>query len=320
MATFSGKVVGGGLNMRTSASTNGTLILQIPNGASVSVDSSAGGNEWFRATYSGRTGYVMARYIAITAGGTAGTINTTTDPLNIRQAPLANSTVIYKAPRASTVRLLSTATVNGFYRVSSASGTGWGSASLIRIGGGGSTGTPIHQLTIQQYGSASLQGMLDTLQSQTSYSYATMDCQQAARRAYPDATYALQQGSDSMYYDSIPDTNRGLISSLTNGLQPGMLIFQQCNGGTSCSKGCGSNGLNPLRNNLPHMSHVGVVIRVDWNDGEGTALAVYQSVSKNSSPLTNSAMKALFRDDDLGGPNITSINSNWKYYGIPVPK
>ena len=143
MATFNGNVTGGGLNLRTSPSTGASSPIQIPNGTSISVSTISGNQEWFSTSYGGYSGYVMAQYVAITADGGTCTVTTTSDSLNIRKTASTGATIIFTAAKGSTLRLLDNTSVTGWFRVSNASGTGWGSSTYLTVisnPGGGTTG------------------------------------------------------------------------------------------------------------------------------------------------------------------------------------
>lgn len=65
----------GSLNMRKTASKNGSLIAQIPRGASVAIIEK--GTDWCKVTYNGETGYVMTQYLSSAApSGESKTSNT----------------------------------------------------------------------------------------------------------------------------------------------------------------------------------------------------------------------------------------------------
>lgn len=136
MASFSGTVQGGSLNLRQSCNTSSTKLASIPNGTSLTVSTVSGHNDWFQTSYSGQTGCVLAQYIAVTSGVSTCTVTTTSGSLNIRQTPSTSATVLYTAAQNSTLYVLDTSTVSGWYRVSSSSGTGWGSAPYLTISGG----------------------------------------------------------------------------------------------------------------------------------------------------------------------------------------
>ena len=143
MATFNGRVTGGGLNLRTSPSTGASSPIQIPNNTALTVGTLSGNQEWFSTSYQGYSGYVMAQFVAITADGGTCTVTTSYDPLNIRKTASTSAAIVYTAAKGSTLRLLGYTSVSGWYRVSNASGTGWGSSTYLNIGSypGGGAGT-----------------------------------------------------------------------------------------------------------------------------------------------------------------------------------
>lgn len=59
--TYQAKVVGGGLNLRESASSNADRICQIPDGTVVTVTEENG--QWGKTSYNGKTGWVMLKYL-----------------------------------------------------------------------------------------------------------------------------------------------------------------------------------------------------------------------------------------------------------------
>lgn len=133
-----GKVIGGALRLRSMASTSGAIVYSIPDGSTVEVDLCSN-QQWFRAVYSGYSGYVMSQYIHVTGGGTNATITTSSDPLNIRALPSTSSSILFTASKGMAVKVLESS--SGFYRISCSLGTGWGSSQYITLGGGGSTTT-----------------------------------------------------------------------------------------------------------------------------------------------------------------------------------
>lgn len=145
MSTFNGQVIEGGLNLRTSTSTSASSPIQIPNGTNLTVSTVAGKNDWFATSYGGYSGYVVARYIAITNDGGTCTVTTASGSLNIRKTPSSSASIIYTAAQYSTLRLLDYTSVSSWYRVSSAKGTGWAQSKFLTINtypgtGGGDVG------------------------------------------------------------------------------------------------------------------------------------------------------------------------------------
>ncbi len=59
----------GGLRMRSAMSTSSSVILTIPNNATVAV--AERGESWCKVTYSGKTGYVATRYLTFGAATTS---------------------------------------------------------------------------------------------------------------------------------------------------------------------------------------------------------------------------------------------------------
>ena len=130
MATYNGKTTCI-LNLRSSTSTSSTLIAQIPESTILSVSTINGNDSWFSTTYNGNPGYVYARYVEVTDAGATCFVHASS--LNIRLLPSTSSTKLYVAAGGAVLQLLDAESVAGWYRVSSASGTGWGSASFLTI-------------------------------------------------------------------------------------------------------------------------------------------------------------------------------------------
>lgn len=131
MATFYGKVIGGGLNLRTSPSTSANSPIQIPKHTELFVNTIDGNQAWFSASYGGYSGYVVAQYIAITNDGGTTQVTTASGTLNIRKTASTGASVLYAAARNSIIRLLDYTSVSGWYRVSSDKGTGWAQAQFL---------------------------------------------------------------------------------------------------------------------------------------------------------------------------------------------
>lgn len=128
-----GHVIGGRLYLRLSPNTSSTALTQIPDGTNLVVCNVTGYNEWFKTEYNGYNGYVMARYVAINKDGGTCLVTTASGSLNIRQTPSRTGTLLYRADRNSTLRLIDSTSVSGWYRVSSLNGTGWADASYLTI-------------------------------------------------------------------------------------------------------------------------------------------------------------------------------------------
>lgn len=158
MATFNGNVYGGSLNLRATPSTGGTALASIPNGTALAITTFGGNKEWFATTYNGQFGYVMARYISVSADGMIGQVTTASGSLNIRIAPASGATILYTAPQYSTLRVLDASSVAGWYRVCGSGGTGWAQLGFITIQGSPAIPAPSVTLTAtMQLGSTGAQ-------------------------------------------------------------------------------------------------------------------------------------------------------------------
>ena len=175
------KVRGGALNMRKSPSTSASVVVQIPNTKDLVVWSDNGFTSgWFHADYNGNSGYVMYRYVAVTKDGGSCKVTTSSGSLNIRKTPSSSADVIYTAANGSTLRLLDSTSVSGWYLVSNGNGTGWAmsqylsnivqpSGSTIQYDASGTT----NQSTPLGY-CASYESVIGTIPSGTSLSLLTL--------------------------------------------------------------------------------------------------------------------------------------------------
>lgn len=135
MSTFGGQVIGGTLKVRAEPSTASAQVGSLVNGAYVNVStfSGVGGQEWFQINYQGITRYIMARWIKITNGNWNGAIETQSDPLRIRTLPSTTATVSFLLAKDTPIVSIDENSVPGWYRISSALGTGWGSSQYISL-------------------------------------------------------------------------------------------------------------------------------------------------------------------------------------------
>lgn len=94
----------GDLNMRSSASTAGSIVQVIPKGASLSVTSISG--SWGYTTYNGKSGYINLFYATRTGDLPYETgVYKTTGDLNMRDAPSASGNLIATLPGGTTVNV-----------------------------------------------------------------------------------------------------------------------------------------------------------------------------------------------------------------------
>lgn len=123
------------LNMRTGPGTNYSVILVIPNGASVQVISTANG--WAKIIYNGKTGYASTAYLSTTGAVTpspspsTSSVYTTIVNLNLRSGPSTNYPVLLTIPQETVLVPLGTS--NGWYKVSYGGKTGYVSGSYISV-------------------------------------------------------------------------------------------------------------------------------------------------------------------------------------------
>jgi uncharacterized protein YgiM (DUF1202 family) len=87
MSTYNGQVTGGGLNLRASASTSAALLIQIPDSTQIDVSDYSGDLDWYCATYSGYSGFVMKQYVIILSNADSRSCAVTGGGLNLRQYP-----------------------------------------------------------------------------------------------------------------------------------------------------------------------------------------------------------------------------------------
>ena len=294
MANYNGKVRGGSLNLRKTTSTSATKLASIPNNTPLAVETVSGQHDWFKTNYEGKSGYVVAQYIAITSGVGTCTVTTASGSLNIRKTPASNASIIYTAAKNSLLYLLDSTSVAGWYRVSSSSGTGWAMSSFLTIGGSG-TETPVTpaNLSVDQY-IANLQSYCNCGWTYIGKGYdeksKTTDCAH-----YPFHARNKQggKGCTTEYDDHL--SSKGLISDIGgyDGLQRGMEVFQQ-DMDDSSKKG--------------HMGVYAGKITINGVEYHG----VYQSCSSHNTIAT------VYNNGVPGdsGPNLTEMRAGkWKYWG-----
>ncbi len=120
------------VNFRRSPSTSGSVIMQIPKGAAVSVTKNSNG--WSYVTYKSRTGWVMSSYLKSTYSEAVKTVKAVTRyasaNVNFRKSPSTSGSIIMKIPRGASVSV--TKTSNGWSNVTYKSRTGWVMSSYLK--------------------------------------------------------------------------------------------------------------------------------------------------------------------------------------------
>lgn len=118
-------------NLRPTASTSGSAIAWIPQGAELTISLVDGEDAWLAAVYEGEAGYVSARNVGITDAGT--TCEVTGSSAKVYRTPSTSATQLYTAATGDILQLLDSTSTEGWYRVSTADGTGWAQASMLTI-------------------------------------------------------------------------------------------------------------------------------------------------------------------------------------------
>jgi peptidoglycan/xylan/chitin deacetylase (PgdA/CDA1 family) len=165
------------LNFRTGPGTGYSIIMVIPKGAQVMVDSTSGG--WAHASYSGKTGYLSLSYLTGSLPETGGAYTRyTTADLNLRSGPGTSYAILAVIPRGTELSITSSSNgwastayggksgyVSTAYLSSTPPGTStsYGSAAAIRKGNEPYTGKRI-ALTFDDSGTVSqIRNLLDIL-------------------------------------------------------------------------------------------------------------------------------------------------------------
>lgn len=118
------------VNFRTGPSTGYSVIRTLPTGTAIDVRTH--NSSWSKVTSSGRTGYLVSRYINFTTTGK------TTSRVNLRSSGSTNARSLVKIPSGATVTVLA-GPVNGWYKVRWSGMTGFIYKSYVRVSGSTST-------------------------------------------------------------------------------------------------------------------------------------------------------------------------------------
>lgn len=98
-------VQGGALNLRETASITAKVLGQYPTGTLVEITES--GDDWSKVFVSGKTGYMMTRYLNSANGSISATVHTNTGVgLNMREAPSLSGKLIATAADKAAVNVL----------------------------------------------------------------------------------------------------------------------------------------------------------------------------------------------------------------------
>jgi uncharacterized protein YraI len=117
------------LNLRSGPGTSYSVLLVIPNGATVNTTGSTQ-NGFSQLTYNGTTGWGATQYL--TGGSTITTATVFDGSLNLRSGPGTTYSVITVMPDGATVTITG-ALNNGFYPVTYGSTAGYASAQYLQV-------------------------------------------------------------------------------------------------------------------------------------------------------------------------------------------
>jgi N-acetylmuramoyl-L-alanine amidase len=118
----------GGLNLRGTPSTSGTVLVTVPEGATVEIAAQQG--QWYKATYQNKSGWLSASYVTITATYKQGKI-TAAGGLNMRESSATTARILTTIPQNALVTV--TNEQNGWYKVTYQGTTGWIYADYVTV-------------------------------------------------------------------------------------------------------------------------------------------------------------------------------------------
>ena len=119
------------LNLRSKASTSGTILTTIPKGKTVTLLSEKNANGYYKVEYSGKTGYVSGSYLKTITTTTTTKTAKTTDNLNLRSKASTSGSILVTVPKGKTVTLLSEKDANGWYKAKYDGKTGYLSGAYL---------------------------------------------------------------------------------------------------------------------------------------------------------------------------------------------
>jgi uncharacterized protein YgiM (DUF1202 family) len=136
-------VATGNVNLRSSASTSGSILQVVASGSKVTVVSSTPSNGFYKVKLGGTTGWSSGKYYEPTGGSSGslpiGTKLTSTADVNLRSGPSTSNSILDLVPKGSTVTVAQEAPSNGFYKVDYQGTIGWSSGKYYGQGDGGQT-------------------------------------------------------------------------------------------------------------------------------------------------------------------------------------
>ena len=117
------------LNLRSGAGTSFSVLLVIPNGATVNT-TGAVQNGYTQLVYNGTTGWSASQYLSVSGGTTAAVV--ADGPLNLRSGPGTNFSVLALMPTGASLTITGALT-SGYYPVNYNGTAGYAAAEFIQI-------------------------------------------------------------------------------------------------------------------------------------------------------------------------------------------
>ena len=144
-----------GLNVRSEANTDSSILTTLSYGTQVDVISTSGDGTWHQVSYNGITGYVSGDYLQVTEKKIYGQV--TEGPLNIRSGPSTSDAVVGSLSTGSVVELQET--LDGWYQIEE----GYISSDYVAqvdasVAASSGTGSQIAQYALQYVGSPYVYG------------------------------------------------------------------------------------------------------------------------------------------------------------------
>ena len=144
-----------GLNVRSEANTDSSILTTLSYGTQVDVISTSGDGTWHQVSYNGITGYVSGDYLQVTEKKIYGQV--TEGPLNIRSGPSTSDAVVGSLSTGSVVELQET--MDGWYQIDE----GYISSDYVAqvdasVAASSGTGSQIAQYALQYVGSPYVYG------------------------------------------------------------------------------------------------------------------------------------------------------------------
>lgn len=116
----------GGLNLRETPSSTGTVLITIPRDTTIELIEKQ--DQWYKTTYQGKTGWVSADYLTVTSK--KGIINASAG-LKLRETPSPTGNMLVTIPKDTSVELIGQQ--GQWYKTTYQAKTGWISADYVTL-------------------------------------------------------------------------------------------------------------------------------------------------------------------------------------------